>query len=81
VRNISAGGRSGLSLYACMTYPNVATYTLRYNLNNIWTGIGANWQFVPQTHTLIFVLPWEPGYTGTNVGPTNTRCIWMVASP
>lgn len=71
-RNISAGGRSGLSMYACMNYPNAATYTLRYNLDNVWTGVGANWQFVPQSHKLIYVpLLGTPGYTGTTTGPTN----------
>lgn len=71
-RNVSTGGRVGLSLYACMTYPNVATYTIRYNLDNVWAGIGANWQFVNQGHKLIFVpLLGTLGYTGSTVGPTN----------
>lgn len=71
-RNINAGGRSGLSMYACMTYPNVASYTIRYNMDNVWSGSGANWQFVNQGHKLIFVpLLGTAGYTGTSVGPTN----------
>lgn len=71
-RNIYYGGRNGLSLYACMTYPNVASYTIRYNLDNVWMGIGANWQFVNQGHKLIYVpLLGTLGYTGTTVGPTN----------
>jgi hypothetical protein len=70
-RNIYAGGRVGLSLYACMTYPNVASYTIRYNLDNVWAGIGANWQFVTQGHKLIFVPSLGTvGYTGTTVGST-----------
>lgn len=71
-RNVSAppGGRSGLRLYACMTYPNVASYTIRYNLNNVWTGIGANWQFVIEEHKLVLVsLLGTANYTGTPVGP------------
>ncbi|HEY1261100.1 MAG TPA: hypothetical protein VGF34_17765 [Stellaceae bacterium] len=71
-RNFSGGGRVGLSLYACMTYPEVASYTLRYNLDNVWTGPGANWQFVIQSHKLIFVpLLGTAGYTGSSVGPIN----------
>lgn len=71
-RNYASGGRVGLSLYACMTYPQVASYTIRYNLDNVWTGPGANWQFVQQSHTLIHVPELgTPGYTGSNVGPTN----------
>jgi hypothetical protein len=71
-RNYNSGGRVGLSLYACMTHPQVATYTIRYNLDNIWTGLGANWQFVQQPHKLIHVPELGTlGYTGTSVGPTN----------
>lgn len=71
-RNIYAGGRVGLSLYACMTYPNVASYTIRYNLDNVWTGPGANWQFVSQGHSLIYIPSLgTPFYTGTPVGPIN----------
>ena len=69
-RNISAGGRIGLSLYACMTYPNVAYYTIRYNFDNVWTS-PANWQYVQQSHKLLNVPSiGTPGYTGTPVGPT-----------
>lgn len=71
-RNVSAppGSRPGLRLYACMTYPNVARYTIRYNLDDVWTGPGANWQFVGEAHKLIFVPALGTvGYTGTQVGP------------
>jgi hypothetical protein len=71
-RNINSGGRIGLSLYACMTYPNVASYALRYNLDNVWTGIGANWQFVPQGLQLLYVpMLGTLGYKGSSVGPLN----------
>lgn len=71
-RNYASGGRVGLSLYACMTAPQVAYYTIRYNLDNVWTGAGANWQFVHQSHALIHVPQLgTPGYTGSSVGPTN----------
>jgi hypothetical protein len=82
-RNVSAppGGRSGLRLYACMTYPNVASYTIRYNLDNVWTGIGANWQFVGEEHHLILVpLLGTPGYTGTPLGP-NPRTVHLDGGP
>jgi len=69
-RNQAAGGRVGLSLYACMTSPQVATYTIRYSLNSVWTP--ASSQFVHQAHALIHVPELgTPGYQGTSVGPTN----------
>src|SRR5205823_1943642 len=59
-------------LYACMTYPQMARYTIRYNLNNVWTGPGANWQFVCQSHKLIYVpLLGTLGYTVSSDAPTN----------
>jgi hypothetical protein len=70
-RNYAAGGRVGLSLYACMTAPQVASYTIRYNLDNVWTGPGANWQFVRQPHALVHLPELAPGYAGTSVGPTD----------
>ena len=71
-RNFAGGGRVGLSLYACMTAPQVASYTLRWNLDDVWSGPGANWQYVNQSHELIFVpMLGLPGYTGSSVGPTN----------
>ena len=71
-RNFAGGGRVGLSLYACMTAPQVASYTLRWNLDDHWSGPGANWQYVNQSHELIYVPSLGlPGYTGTSVGPTN----------
>lgn len=80
-RNYSAGGRVGLSLYACMTSPQVASYTIRYNLDNVWTGPNANWQFVHQSHTLIYVPDLgTPGYTGSSVGPTN-RSVHLDGGP
>jgi hypothetical protein len=69
-RNYGGGGRVGLSVYACMTAPQVASYTIRYNLDNVWTGPGANWKFVNQPHYLIYVpLLGSAGYTGSSVGP------------
>ena len=44
-RNYGGGGRVGLSLYACMTSPQVASYTIRYSLDDHrWdrSGIGSS---------------------------------------
>ena len=70
-RNYVAGGRVGLSLYACMTAPNVASYTIRQSLTNNWTGPrGGNWDFVTQPHYLVYVpLLGTLNYTGSQVGP------------
>jgi hypothetical protein len=71
-RNYGGGGRVGLSLYACMTAPQVASYTIRYSLDDPSMGPVGNWQFVTQGHYLIFVpLLGSLNYTGTSVGPTN----------
>ena len=60
-----AAWRGSLRLYACMTAPNVARYTIRYSLDNV------NWQFVQEGFSLINVpMLGTSGYTGTPVGPT-----------
>lgn len=71
-RNRDVGGRVGLRLYACMTQPQVASYTIRWNLDNVWTGAGANWQFVDESHLLVHVpLLGTPNYVGSSVGPVD----------
>jgi len=71
-RNYGAGNaRPGLRLYACMTSPNVASYTIRHSLSNDWTGPrGGNWDYVTEPHKLVYVpLLGTLNYTGSQVGP------------
>ena len=64
-RNISAGGRVGLSLYGCFGPANVAWYSVRFKR----IGFDTDWQFVEETLKLNHVPEFSATYTGTKVGP------------
>jgi hypothetical protein len=67
-RNFNGVTKPGLRLHACMTAPQVASYTIRYDLNGI---PGAHSPFVQQAHQLVHTPELSPTYTGTTVGPSN----------